>query len=175
MLWFLWILISLAFITMLIITIIRAVTKKKVKGTLISTIVLFVVGFICFIGAIISIPSDSGDTENNNVSKTDNENGKTNKSKAVEVDFIKFNDSGYKHEQPLKISDGQVKSVGENELGMETALVQRKEKDGYASYNIVNWSDDKLKKDDTYTFYGTNDLKNEEGHPTIDVNSIEQK
>lgn len=55
---FLWFLISISFITMLIITIVKGARKRKVKGALISTIILFVVGLACFIGAIASTPEN---------------------------------------------------------------------------------------------------------------------
>lgn len=87
---------------------------------------------------------------------------------ATEVDFVKHNGGEYKHEQPLKITDGKVKSVGENNLGMQTALINKEN----SLYNVVNYSNIDIKKGETYTFYGTNDLKNDEGHPTIDITSV---
>lgn len=90
---------------------------------------------------------------------------------ATEVDFVKHNGGEYKHEQPLKITDGEAKSVGENNLGMQTALIQKEN----SSYNVVNYADKDIEKGKTYTFYGTNDLKNDEGHPTIDITSIKDK
>lgn len=52
----LWFLISIAFITMLIITIVRLSKKGKVVIPLVSTIVLFLLGLICFIGIFATIP-----------------------------------------------------------------------------------------------------------------------
>ena len=45
-LFLLWFFVSIAFIVMLIITIVKAIRKRNVKGSLISTIVLFIIGFI---------------------------------------------------------------------------------------------------------------------------------
>ena len=54
---------------------------------------------------------------------------------------------------------------------MQTALIQKEN----SSYNVVNYADKDIEKGKTYTFYGTNDLKNDEGHPTIDITSIKDK
>lgn len=113
-----------------------------------------------------------GKKETKSVDKESKKEDK-NKKQAVEIDFIKFNNSEYEHEQSLKITEGTVKSIGENDLGTQTALIQRKEDEGYVSYHIVNYSDKDIKENQNYTFYGTNDLKNNEGHPTIDVTSFD--
>lgn len=77
---FLWFLISIAFITTLIITIVKAARRKKVKGILITTIILFVVGLICFIGSFVAAPSNDDYTvsksEDNNVSESSKSNDK---------------------------------------------------------------------------------------------------
>ncbi|AWI44974.1 hypothetical protein BJG88_09595 [Staphylococcus nepalensis] len=61
LLFILWVGFSLAFIIMLIITIVKAVTKQKVKTSLISTGILFGAGLLCFIGGIASVPSKDDD------------------------------------------------------------------------------------------------------------------
>ncbi|MGO1357274.1 DUF4352 domain-containing protein [Alkalibacterium gilvum] len=61
LLFILWVGFSLAFIIMLIITIVKAVTKQKVKTSLISTGILFGAGLLCFIGGIASVPSNDDD------------------------------------------------------------------------------------------------------------------
>lgn len=90
MLWFLWFIISLAFIVMFIITIVKAIRNKKVKGALISTIILFVVGLVCFVGAIATIPSGSNDNSEN-TSDTDKpfKVGETVKADGVDVTLTK--------------------------------------------------------------------------------------
>lgn len=90
MLWFLWFIISIAFIVMFIITIVKAIRNKKVKGALISTIVLFVVGLVCFVGAIATIPSES-DSNSENTSDTDKpfKVGETVKADGVDVTLTK--------------------------------------------------------------------------------------
>ncbi|MGW8014752.1 DUF4352 domain-containing protein [Staphylococcus xylosus] len=80
MLWFLWFLISIAFIVMLVITIVKASRKRKFKGSLITTIILFVVGLICFIGGIVSTPTES-ESEDYKVEKGSSDNSKDNSEK----------------------------------------------------------------------------------------------
>ncbi len=58
-LFLLWFFVSIAFIVMLIITIVKAIRKRNVKGSLISNIVLFIIGFISFICIGIFGISDS--------------------------------------------------------------------------------------------------------------------
>lgn len=86
----LWFLITIAFLTMFIITIVRIAKKGKILIPIISSIVLFVVGLICFIGIFIAIPEnddysvkENKATENtekssseNNGSQDDDVNGK---------------------------------------------------------------------------------------------------
>jgi hypothetical protein len=86
----LWFLITIAFLTMFIITIVRIAKKGKILIPLISSIVLFIVGLICFIGIFMSIPenddysvNENKATENtekssseNNDSQDDDVNGK---------------------------------------------------------------------------------------------------
>lgn len=90
MLWFLWFLISIAFIVMFIITIVKAIRKKKIKGVLISTIILFIIGLVCFVGAIATIPSGSDDNSEN-TSDTDKpfKVGETVKADGVDVTLTK--------------------------------------------------------------------------------------
>ncbi|MFQ3801733.1 DUF4352 domain-containing protein [Staphylococcus xylosus] len=75
---FMWFLISIAFITTLIITVVKAIRKRKVKGILITTIILFVVGLICLVGSIAASPSNDDYTvsksEDNNSSKSSKSN-----------------------------------------------------------------------------------------------------
>lgn len=86
---FLWFLISIAFITTLIITIVKAATKKKVKGILITTIILFVVGLVCLISSIAVSVSDEDDDYTVNGNKTSNssksENESDNKNKTLNI------------------------------------------------------------------------------------------
>ncbi|WP_239733770.1 MULTISPECIES: DUF4352 domain-containing protein [unclassified Mammaliicoccus] len=86
----LWFLITIAFLTMFIITIVRIAKKGKILIPLISSIILFIVGLICFIGIFMSIPenedysvNENKATENtekssseNNDSQDDDVNGK---------------------------------------------------------------------------------------------------
>lgn len=65
----LWFFISIAFLTMFIITIVRIVKKGNVKVPLISSIVLFLVGFACFVGIFVALPVNDDYT----VSKNDTE------------------------------------------------------------------------------------------------------
>lgn len=90
MLWFLWFIISIAFIVMFIITIVKAIRKKKIKGVLISTIILFVIGLICFVGAIVTIPSGSdSNTENTSDTNKPFKVGETVKADGVDVTLTK--------------------------------------------------------------------------------------
>lgn len=65
----LWFFISIAFLTMFIITIVRIVKKGNIKVPLISSIVLFLVGFACFVGIFVALPVNDDYT----VSKNDTE------------------------------------------------------------------------------------------------------
>ncbi|WP_239747410.1 Ltp family lipoprotein [Mammaliicoccus sp. C-M11] len=65
----LWFFISIAFLTMFIITIVRIVKKGNIKVPLISSIVLFLVGFACFVGIFVALPV----SDNYTVSKNDTE------------------------------------------------------------------------------------------------------
>lgn len=65
----LWFFISIAFLTMFIITIVRIVKKGNIKVPLISSIVLFLVGFACFVGIFVALPVSDDYT----VSKNDTE------------------------------------------------------------------------------------------------------
>src|SRR5699024_2699233 len=65
----LWFFISIAFLTMFIITIVRIVKKGNIKVPIISSIVLFIVGFASFVGIFVALPVSDDYT----VSKNDNE------------------------------------------------------------------------------------------------------
>ncbi|WP_239752775.1 DUF4352 domain-containing protein [Mammaliicoccus sp. J-M40] len=68
----LWFLISIAFITMFIITIVRIAKKGKIVIPLISSIVLFIIGLVCFIGIFVAIPeSDDYSVSENDTETTD--------------------------------------------------------------------------------------------------------
>lgn len=89
-LFFLWFVISIAFIVTLIITIVKAARRKKVKGILISTIILFLVGLICFIGAVATTPEDDDYSvqkgDDSNVSKaSSSSNDDSNKKKTLHI------------------------------------------------------------------------------------------
>lgn len=113
MLWFLWSIISLAFIVMFIVTLVKVIRKRKVKGALVSTITLFVVGLICFVGAIATIPSDSDSNSNDNTSNTSKpfKIGDTVKADGVDVTLTKAefitpseeNDSAPENGKALKV------------------------------------------------------------------------
>lgn len=62
----LWFFISIAFIVMLIITIIKAIKKKNTRTSLASTIILFIIGLLCFITIGIIIPTDTNETNKTN-------------------------------------------------------------------------------------------------------------
>ncbi|WP_257243252.1 thermonuclease family protein [Staphylococcus xylosus] len=67
-LFLLWFFVSIAFIVMFIITIVKAIRKRNVKGSLISTIILFIIGFISFICIGILGINDSEINEDKNSS-----------------------------------------------------------------------------------------------------------
>lgn len=67
-LFLLWFFISIAFIVMLVITIVKTIRKRNVRGSLISTMVLFIVGFIAFICIGIFSINDSEINETKNSS-----------------------------------------------------------------------------------------------------------
>jgi len=67
-LFLLWFFISIAFIVMLVITIVKTIRKRNVRGSLISTMVLFIVGFIAFICIGIFGINDSEINETKNSS-----------------------------------------------------------------------------------------------------------
>lgn len=56
---FVWILISIAFVTMLVTTIVKIANKSKFVGVLISTVTLFFVGLICFVSIFLTLPKSS--------------------------------------------------------------------------------------------------------------------
>lgn len=56
---FVWILISIAFVTMLVTTIVKIANKSKFVGALISTVTLFFVGLICFVSIFLTLPKSS--------------------------------------------------------------------------------------------------------------------
>lgn len=76
----LWFFISIAFLTMFIITIVRIVKKGNVKVPLISSIVLFLVGFACFVGIFVALPvSDDYTVSKNDTETIDKAKNTTNK------------------------------------------------------------------------------------------------
>ena len=76
----LWFFISIAFLTMFIITIVRIVKKGNVKVPLISSIVLFLVGFVCFVGIFVALPvSDDYTVSKNDTETIDKAKNTTNK------------------------------------------------------------------------------------------------
>lgn len=89
MLWFLWFLISIAFIVMFIVTLVKIFMKRKIKTSLISTIILFVVGFIIFIFALFSLGSDSNSNDSNFDTNKPFKIGDTVKADGVDVTLTK--------------------------------------------------------------------------------------
>lgn len=76
----LWFFISIAFLTMFIITIVRIVKKGNIKVPLISSIVLFLVGFACFVGIFVALPvSDDYTVSKNDTETIDKAKNTTNK------------------------------------------------------------------------------------------------
>lgn len=171
MLWFLWFLISVAFIVMLIITIVKAARKRKVKGSLITTIVLFVVGFICFIGAIVSIPSDSGSyTENTSDTSKPFKIGDTVKADGVDITLDKAefvtpseeNDSEPENGKALKV---YLKFKNHNEeqiLADDTSFSMKVDGENYEDWYGNGDTNDgflhQLNKDNTGSGYITYDV-----------------
>lgn len=84
----LWFFISIAFLTMFIITIVRIVKKGNVKVPLISSIVLFLVGFACFVGIFVALPVNDDYTVSKNdtetIDKAKNTTNKNSESKPTE-------------------------------------------------------------------------------------------
>jgi len=90
----LWFFISIAFIVMLIITIIKATKKSNVRKSLVSTIILFIIGLLCFITIGIIAPTDTNEAnktekvasqtkekKDNNTEQVSNDSEKQSKSK----------------------------------------------------------------------------------------------
>lgn len=76
----LWFFISIAFLTMFIITIVRIVKKGNIKVPIISSIVLFLVGFACFVGIFVALPvSDDYTVSKNDTETIDKAKNTTNK------------------------------------------------------------------------------------------------
>lgn len=69
---FLWIVFSIAFWVMLVLTILKKFKRKPIKKFLLITIGLFIVGLICFIIGVSSTDSDEDNSSDNKTSQTTN-------------------------------------------------------------------------------------------------------
>ncbi|OAO24457.1 MULTISPECIES: hypothetical protein [Mammaliicoccus] len=97
----LWFFISIAFLTMFIITIVRIVKKGNIKVPLISSIVLFLVGFACFVGIFVALPvSDDYTVSKNDTETIDKLNNDTNKDNDKKT--LKDNDKNSKSDDDDK-------------------------------------------------------------------------
>lgn len=142
----LWVVFSIAFITLLIITIVKAITKKRIKGVLISTLILFGAGLLCFIGGIASV-SDDEDSDNYVVEESDG----SKKSHASSSS----NDEGNEKEE-LKLGDKL--TVGGVDITVSNAEFVQPDRE-YAdvengkilkiNYKFKNHSDEQVLVDDT--------------------------
>ncbi len=107
----LWFLITIAFLTMFIITIVRIAKKGKILIPLISSIVLFIAGLICFIGIFVALP------ENDDYSVKENESIEQSEKPSSDSNDEKEDESNEK--KSLKIGDQL--TVGKVDVTVEKA------------------------------------------------------
>lgn len=131
----LWFFISIAFIVMFIITIVKAIRKRNVRKSLIGTIILFIVGFISFICIGIFGSNDSEINESNNSSHAEKSENQSKNKVAKEESKSKNN------EQQRENKDNNTKQVNkdvekpdqhkekENSAKEENKDVKKKEKE----------------------------------------------
>lgn len=144
----LWFLITIAFLTMFTITIVRIAKKGKLLIPIISSIVLFVAGLICFIGIFMSIPEndDYSVNENKATENTEKSSSENNDSQDDDVNGKKS----------LKIGDQL--TVGKVDVTVEKAEFVEPE-DEYSTpdngkilkvyYKFKNNADDQILVSDT--------------------------
>ncbi|WP_210133628.1 DUF4352 domain-containing protein [Staphylococcus sp. GDY8P131P] len=144
MLWFLWFLISIAFIVMLVITIVKASRKRKVKGSLITTIILFVVGLICFIGGVASTPTES-ESEDYKVEKgsSDNSNDSSKKDEDSKKKTLDLGDKLTVGGVDVTVSNAEFVEPDNEYADVENGKILK------VSYKFKNNSDEQVLVDDT--------------------------
>lgn len=139
----LWFFTSIAFIVMLIITIVKAIRKRNVKGSLISTIVLFIIGFISFICIGIFGISDSEINETKNSSHVE-KNENQSKDKLAKEESKSKNNEKQKNENLEKKEQHKEK---ENNTKEEKKDVEKKEQHKEKEDNAKEENKDVKKKE----------------------------
>ncbi|MEB6229074.1 thermonuclease family protein [Staphylococcus xylosus] len=124
-LFLLWFFISIAFIVMLVITIVKTIRKRNVRGSLISTMVLFIVGFIAFICIGIFSINDSEINETKNSSHAEKSENQS-KDKLAKEESKSKNNEKQKNENLEKKEQHKEKG---NNAKEEKKDVEKKEKE----------------------------------------------
>ena len=171
LLFFIWGLLSLAFITLFIITIVFLSKKKKVKGVLISTIVVFVLGLASLIGAIATTASYGDDNTSDSQSSTQasKDNSSSNENTSDEEQSIEDDSSNAKNshsssdevsgekKSALSKAETYSKTMHMSKAGIKDQLTSEygdqfpEEAAQYAIDNLeVDYKDNALEKAKTY-------------------------
>lgn len=121
----LWFFISIAFLTMFIITIVRIVKKGNIKVPLISSIVLFLVGFACFVGIFVALPVSDDYTVSKNdtvtIDKAKNTTNKNSESKPTK--------QSTEEKSTVELSTEEVKTEEKSTVEPSTEEVKTEEKE----------------------------------------------
>ncbi|WHI53885.1 Ltp family lipoprotein [Mammaliicoccus lentus] len=121
----LWFFISIAFLTMFIITIVRIVKKGNIKVPLISSIVLFLVGFACFVGIFVALPvSDDYTVSKNDTETIDKAKNTTNKNSES-----KPTKQSTEEKSTVELSTEEVKTEEKSTVEPSTEEVKTEEKE----------------------------------------------
>lgn len=140
---FLWVLITIAFITTLVITIVKIANKSRFTGVLVSTIALFFIGLVCFVGIFLALPSNNSYSFNQLF-------GDTEKTTASE-DVTNLSDTPKKGLKGLKLGD-KIKVGGVEVTVTKAEFVQPDDGYSYAEngkvlkvyYKFKNLGDDQV-------------------------------
>lgn len=77
-----------------------------------------------------------------------------------EINYDKYNNETYSHNELLKITNAKVDKISHSEeFGDKIVEVTKGSGDDKVSYYIIDYDHKKLEEGESYTFYGKEDLK----------------
>lgn len=173
------ILVLVAFCVMLGTTVVKAIRNTRFRIPLLSTIVLFFLTLACAVVVVSVEPSENSHSKlkfNGNVAQADVNHYVQNKmDDSKEVDYKKFTNGEYSHDQLLKVSNAKVNKISDSSVGDKIVEVSKGSGQNKESYFIIDYDHKQLEKGQTYTFYGKEDLKYDDNSQlhSLNVTTVE--
>ncbi|MGY0684556.1 NADH-quinone oxidoreductase subunit J [Mammaliicoccus sciuri] len=153
----------IAFIVMLGTTVVKAIRDTRFRIPLLSTIILFFLTLGCAVGVVSTEPVQDNQSKikfDDHVAEAQaNEYVQKKMNHSKEINYDKYNNETYSHNELLKITNAKVDKISHSEAGDKIVEVTKGSGDDKVSYYIIDYDHKKLEEGESYTFYGKEYLK----------------